>query len=183
MSDSTLERLGHALERAGAPWEPPAAHGLISGWLAGGGAPSGEQVARELLGRPETAGDPALRRLAEDLEAVVEATHQGLGDALMGFAPWLPADDAPLAERARAMAEWAEGFGLGFALGTRGLSAPLTPEVQEVLRDLAELARASTASEDDEESEEAAFAELYEYLRMAVLMLREEVRALRRPAS
>ncbi|HHB12646.1 MAG TPA: YecA family protein [Chromatiales bacterium] len=182
MSESGLQALAEALERAGAPWVAAAVHGLVSGWLAAGGAPASEQVAAELLGRPASRDDTVLQNLATALDPVLQTTRQALDDPLLGFMPWLPGDEAPLSERVQALGDWAEGFGLGFALGTRDLQAALPPTAAEVLRDLAELSRATTERADGDETEEAAFAEVYEYLRMAVLTLREEMHALRRAA-
>lgn len=181
MSETAQQALERALERAGAPWEPSAVHGLVTGWLTGGTAPAGRRVAAELLGRPAAVTDAVTEGLGKTLELVIEATHHALRDELLGFTPWLPPDEAPLAERVRALAEWAQGFGMGFALGTRGLGAALPEAAREVLGDLAEISRAApTQGADGEaEEEEMAFAELYEYLRMAVLMLHEEMRALR----
>lgn len=178
MSGTALHALDEALQHAGAPWTGTGAHGVAAGWLAGGSCPTNNALAVELLDRP-CDGDRAAESLAEALDAVIEATQRSLRDPLLGFTPWLPPDEAPLEERVRALAEWAEGFGVGFSLGTRDLSGPLPEPVREVLRDLAEISRAAAPEEQDDEGEETAFAELYEYLRMAVLLVREEMHTLR----
>ena len=69
------------------------------------------------------------------------------------------------------------------ALGAGGeqLLDTLSPEAGEALADLREIAMAevseeAVAGEESGEEEEQAFAEIVEYIRVAVLMLREDLR-------
>ena len=47
-------------------------------------------------------------------------------------------------------------------------------ESQDALRMIEQIARAATDADSDQEAEESAYAELTEFLRVAVLLLREE---------
>jgi yecA family protein len=98
------------------------------------------------------------------------------GDA-MEFAPLLPDDEAPLAERIAALAQWSQGFLYGFGIGAPGVAAETYPgEVAEVLKDFSEIARANdTEVSGDDDEEEQAYFELVEYLRAAVQLIYDEL--------
>jgi len=59
-------------------------------------------------------------------------------------------------------------LGLGITLPT----ADCSPEAREILKDIAECTRLDTDSQSDED--EAAFVEVNEYLRAAVILLKDE---------
>jgi len=89
------------------------------------------------------------------------------------FVPLLPDDRCPLAERVAALGGWSEGFLVG--LGLAG-TARLADEAGEFVTDLSQIARATTtgnvADEVDEEGEND-YAELVEYLRAGVQLVRD----------
>ncbi len=86
----------------------------------------------------------------------------------------LPPDELSLSQRIDALAGWCEGFLHG--LGASGLdgSSRLPAEVAEALRDLAQISQAKLDEEDLEENEHY-YAELVEYVRVAVLTLFAEL--------
>ena len=88
------------------------------------------------------------------------------------FTPLLPQDDRPLADRARSLGEWCQGFLFGFGASIAGV-ANVPPRSEEFLRDLREFCRIDDGAVGDEE-DEVAYAELVEYLRAGAVMLREE---------
>jgi len=151
-------------------------HGVLCGLLC-----------RELAG---TANDYIQHLLAlklvvqpvDALEAILvelfECTVQQLADEEMGFALWLPDDDEPLEERTIALGQWCMGFLTGLASG--GQFDALSEEASEAIEDLQQIARAElTAAEsgvDDNEHDEEALAEIIEYVRIVILMMREDFR-------
>jgi uncharacterized protein YgfB (UPF0149 family) len=79
------------------------------------------------------------------------------------------------------LAQWCNGFLAALGSGLEGRLETLSAEAGEALADLAEIARAQTEGEladetADVEEEELAFAEIVEYIRVVVLMLREDLR-------
>jgi uncharacterized protein YgfB (UPF0149 family) len=121
---------------------------------------------------------PALRDALQDLYTAVAGQ---LADDDMSFAVWLPDDEQPLGERTAALAQWCNGFLAALGSGLEGRLETLSAEAGEALADLAEIARAQTEGEladetADVEEEELAFAEIVEYIRVVVLMLREDLR-------
>ncbi len=85
----------------------------------------------------------------------------------MEFAPLLPDDDEPLAERATALAQWCQGFLYGLGTGRLNSIDELPGEVGEIVHDLTEISRATPGEEDPTEDDEQAYAELVEFVRVA----------------
>lgn len=116
------------------------------------------------------------------VDAVLDDLHRATARQLHGdelaVVLWLPDDDVPLEARTRALSHWCSGFLAGLAGAGGGPLETLSDEAAEALTDLQEIARADVAgdTEEDEEEEENAFAEIVEYVRVATLMLFEDLR-------
>jgi len=87
------------------------------------------------------------------------------------FDLFLPDDDSLLSERADALKSWCRGFlfGVGFSNPASGVNK----ETREILKDITEFTRLDT--DVDGEEDENDFTEITEYLRSAVLLLRDEL--------
>jgi uncharacterized protein YgfB (UPF0149 family) len=118
-----------------------------------------------------------------DLEAaftaLLQSSAQQLADSQMGLELWLPDDSEPLSSRTAALGQWCSGFmaALGVAAG-RALEQ-LSDEGKEALADVGEIAKAEIGPPMDaleSEEDEQAFAEIVEYLRIAVLIVQEDLR-------
>lgn len=145
-------------------------HGMVCGALC---VYDREQVdGRQLLETTDPA--QALQRAAgseEGLGEVVDAALAALQDVDNGFTPLLPADEAELAPRVRALVSWCEGFLFGLA-SRRGVNLEAcSEELQEIVRDFTEFTKAGFEAGDDQEMEEAAYAELVEYIRVGVQLV------------
>jgi len=117
----------------------------------------------------------------EALVEVLEASRGQLRDEAMRLAIWLPDDDETLEDRTEALAQWCNGFLASIGAGDDGRLETLSGEGAEALADIREIALAEIGGEEDEagddlEEEEGAFAEIVEYVRVAVLLLREDLR-------
>jgi hypothetical protein len=179
------EALEDALRRCGSSWDASQTHGLLSGRLAIAGANSGFEWLSQVL--EGTSPQDALRTECEALlRALFETTYRQLAERLSIFAPLLPDDDDSTAVRATALAHWCEGFLHGLVAGDHGedLRERLKAEpLSDIIRDLLQITRAAVDEDCDEESDEAAYAELVEYVRVAVQLAYEELADLRRPAA
>ncbi len=151
------------------------AHGLACG-LASAGVDDRERVwLRELLADTELTG-AAERELRAAVAGLVGNASALMAAEDMSLALCLPPDAAGVAERAAALRDWCRGFLFGFGMGGKGAAAALSGEGREALRDLAEIAalQAETAAG---EADAAALAELEEFVRVAALLMREDVSA------
>jgi uncharacterized protein YgfB (UPF0149 family) len=154
--------LARDLEASGAALDAASLHGAVCGWLCAGRSDA-SGLCREMLATAE-----ALERLPGDwLERSLTIAAQELDDVALGFCPWLPSDERPLAERVRALATWCDAF-----LGAYGIGGGGTDDEESgaILADLAAIARADDAGVDD--SDEEAFVEILEYVRMSAVYLR-----------
>jgi len=110
------------------------------------------------------------------LEELLKTSRAQLADEDMGLSLWLPCDDETLEERTMALAQWCSGFlaGLGSS-GDETVNA-MSDEVNEALGDLQQIAIADVVDTDESEEDENAFAEIVEYVRVAILLIREDFR-------
>lgn len=169
--------LGHGSIDAGGLAE---CHGVACGLLVRR-PDSDASVLLQLLAMLQIVEQPG-EALCEALVELQEATAAQLVDEMMGLVIWLPEDESPLEDRTDALAQWCNGFLAGLGAGGEDRLDTLSPEAGEALADLQEIALAEVSSaeggqaEEAREDEERAFAEIVEYIRIAVLMLREDLR-------
>lgn len=154
-------------------------HGVLCGMICGENGNTAEEflthlATLELMIESGTA-------LHDVMVEAFESTVQQLADDELRFNLWLPDDEQPLDERTHALAQWCTGFLAG--LGVGGPLQTLLPEAAEALDDLQQIARAGFSSSADEaeelaqeEEDERAFVEIVEYVRVVILILREELR-------
>ena len=143
---------------------PAELHGLLCGWLAGGGGADAHWLA-QVLADPQLPAVPADSALA----ALATASAAQLEDRSFDFELLLPHDDSPLEARSGALFEWCRGFLGGFGLAA-GQAPPLSEEGSEALADIARLA-AATPQDDGDEEDETALSEIEEFVRVAALLI------------
>jgi len=114
-----------------------------------------------------------LRMAFEDL---LQATRSQLADTDMGFTLWLPDEDEMLEERTMALAQWCSGFMAGLGSSGDEILNALSDDANEALRDIQQIAKADVTDTDESNDDETAFAEIVEYIRIVILMIREDLR-------
>lgn len=118
-------------------------------------------------------GDWSSKQILDQLGPALDTLRNELDSPEMRFQPLLPSEDRPLAERTRCLAHWCSGFLTGFGAGQPTIRSD---DAREALQMVEQIARAVTDDSADQESEESAYVELVEFVRVAVLLLREESR-------
>ncbi|MCC5856619.1 MAG: UPF0149 family protein [Ectothiorhodospiraceae bacterium] len=169
--------LHQALRDVGAAVGAAEAQGMLCGMLSSTAETTPAGWIAQVLDGTEPKGEPA-RRCLELLALTFQVTQAGLDDSNLDFRLMLPPDDAELPELAEALGAWAGGYLYGLGSVRPGADADLPPDVREALASLAEIARV-----DDEAAAEAdreAFEEVVEFLRVAVLLVREQLRPSKR---
>ena len=153
------------------------AHGTLCGLLCAGVEDLPEAWIHNTLADAEDYSFGGPEDARSQLEALHEATASALGGGQMAFRMLLPADEAPLEDRAAALAAWCNAFLFGLAV--RGLKPmeELPDELREILGDFSEIGRAGVAEEEAVEAGESAYMELVEYVRVAVQIVYDECRA------
>lgn len=173
----TYRELQAILDRMDAACDAAEAHGLLCGAMC----------ARERFGAPEwlpelaqDAGATSIGTATEAaLQALCDDTREALESPDFAFAPLLPGDDAPLAERVAALASWCTGYLYG--IGTAGASGAILKhvDVREYLDDLAGITRAELEPGRNADAGEADYAELHEFVRAGAQLAWEELAGLR----
>ncbi|MCP5150850.1 MAG: UPF0149 family protein [Ectothiorhodospiraceae bacterium] len=165
------------MAESGLDAEPAHAHGMLCALLSV--RPQGAIARwREELALAAGTAAPS-PRASSVLDRLAAATRASLGAEDLGraveFTPMLPGDEAPLAERGRALGQWCSGFLYGLALAGAGEPADLPGDAPEVVSDLVELARLDRARDVADEESERAYFELVEYVRVGVMTVYSEL--------
>lgn len=160
---------------------PARIQGGLCGRLCGGSTITSGELLPFVAGATGTA-DADLRPIEDVIQDIYVDTHHQLQDQNGLVDLLLPNDDDPLPIRVIALSGWCSSYLSG--LGQSGLSGATTlaPEVSEAMRDLAAIALADPQSGDDEGGE-ASYAELVEFVRVAVALIHVEISAMMSPNS
>ena len=177
--------LDDILKSCGSNWNAGQVHGLLCSRLAVTGADGASRWFAQVL--EDTDPQCALRSECEAiLDTLCSTTWQQLVERQSEFTLLLPDDGDSASQRTQAMAQWCEGFlhGLVSEKHSEDLKSRLSAEpLADIIKDMLQITRASPGENEDEEGDEEAFAELVEYLRVAVQLTYEELADFRTPAE
>lgn len=170
----TFDELGLALSKVNTTCSGAELHGVMSGLLAGG-ARLNRQALIKALESHTNADQPFNDETVAKLWQLQLESLENLNGSDLSFSPLLPDDDTPLKQRVDAMSEWCQGFLVGFGMAARPQDTRIQGEaVKDTLQDLVHITQVESSDEEDEESE-VAYAELFEFVRMAAIHLFEEM--------
>lgn len=159
------------LQRHSIEAPPSEAQGVIAAVLC---LPQADQIdwLALFLSAESTASTEMDSELSGALLQLFQSTRQQLSEDGFEFNLYLPSDGG-IAERTASIAAWCRGFLLGISAGQ--LTAANTGDVvREILADIVEISGAEP-DQDGSEEDERALAEIEEYLRAAVHLLKEEL--------
>ncbi len=157
---------------------PAELHGGLCGLVCGGGVPEPRRWLTQLHIDPTGLDGVAI----EDLEQMRRQTLADLNDEQLGFQPLLPEDNAGMETRVRALSDWCAGFLGGFGLTGADKAGFWSEDARDALADLERIARFGYEASDAEE-DETALTEVQEFVRVAVLLLRQESQPLHAPTG
>jgi uncharacterized protein len=146
-------------------------HGLVTGLLCTGNADADPEDIGQLLQPPQNLPDLA-RKIFQQLADASKAQLSGLE---YDFQPLLPSDVDPLRARVVALAEWCDGFTVGFAAACFQPESKLGTEVRETLADFAQFAGMADSINELSDHDEVDYMELVEYVRMAATMVYQQL--------
>jgi len=155
------------LERSNADVSAAEAHGMATAMLCVNDQAESAQWLKELFKDDADLSD-------EDKAALVklfEQTRKLLTSGAFEFDLFLPDDDIFLDERVQALSSWCQGF--LFGIGSVYTASGCSGDVAEILKDITEFTKLDEEAEGEED--ENAYMEVTEYLRSAVLLLRDEL--------
>jgi uncharacterized protein YgfB (UPF0149 family) len=165
----TFRELEQALNKTILKLHPSQVHGLISGVICGN--PNSNAAWEELV----TGGkDPAPTH--ELLQELYDASVKQLDEFLFEFQMLLPADSEDLPVRAEALTLWCQGLLTGLKLAQVKIVDREPGEVTEAIKDIIEIAKMKYEDVVASEEDEAAYIELVEYVRMAAILIYQDLR-------
>ena len=181
MSKLSYEALSEQLEDWAGISSCSEIHGLISGLASVG---LGQDYARlEAIVMRHVDEADCSERARQSLRRMQETVLEQLEASDFAFETLIPSDDEELYARVSALAQWCQGFLVGFGTGVKTKDSQFSTEAQEVLRDLVEISNVSHEGDEGSEEDEIALVELEEYVRTAVMMLYSEFVLASRQAS
>ena len=177
MSSARLPDFEHTLAIAQGNLEAPElaeCHGVTCGLLCRLPAASLDALIGllDMLELVETPGTA----LKMSLEELLISTRVQLADEDMGLSLWLPNDDEMLEERTMALSQWCSGFLAGLGSSGDDTLKTMSDEANEALKDLQQISMADVTDTAESEEEENAYVEIVEYIRVVILMIREDLR-------
>ncbi|HED36083.1 MAG TPA: YecA family protein [Gammaproteobacteria bacterium] len=119
-----------------------------------------------------------IKEAAQLLVGLYNDTQRQLNDTDADFRLLLPEDEGSLSQRTEALAAWCQGFTFGLAAGGLKKDQKLPDDTAELIRDMVEIARAGHDLQGESDADEDAYMQVYEYVRMGVLLISEELRVL-----
>jgi hypothetical protein len=170
-----FDEIEQALSQAGAHMRAAEAHGMLCGIICSGGQLSGPSWQEEVL----AGSDPQNLLVVEataTLAKLAQHTLQAFESESFALELLLPDDTQSLAQRTTALAQWCQGFYMGLSMGGISDIQALPEDSREVLQDMVDVAQLEGDESVEGEEDEAAYAEVVEYVRMGVLLVREELR-------
>ena len=177
--------LDESLQRCGSNWSAGQVHGLLCSRLSVAGADGAAMWISQVLAdtNPEDLERNACEAL---LDSLCSNTWQQLVERQSEFVLLLPDDEDSAVVRTAAMGYWCEGFLHGLVaekhneeLKTRLAAEPLA----DIIKDMLEITRVTVGEDSDDDEDENAYAELVEYLRVAVQLAYEELAEFRTPVN
>ncbi|MFT0213322.1 UPF0149 family protein [Pseudomonas sp. F1_0610] len=152
------------------PLSPAELQGLLIGRCCGG---ANFEVADWLTDAAELFDGEIPESLHAPLAGLLQMTQAELQSSeVMALTLLLPDDDCSIAERTQAVAMWCQSFLAGFGLVAG--SKKLSTEANEVLEDLVSITQIQSNAEENEDTEDD-FMQVSEYLRIAPILLFNEL--------
>jgi uncharacterized protein YgfB (UPF0149 family) len=164
----TYRELDQALSKTTLKLHASQAHGLICGILCGN--PDSSSAWEELVTGGE---DPT--NTHEMLQNLYNSSKKQLDEFLFEFTLILPADSEELPMRAEALTLWCQGYLTGLKFVHIQIVDREPGEMTEAINDLVEIAKMNYEDVVASEEDEAAYVELVEYVRMAVILIYQDI--------
>lgn len=161
--------LSRALSNTALKLHPSQVHGLICGILSGN--PTNTAAWEELV-----TGGEETPKTHELLQELYDLSAKQLNEFLFEFQLVLPDDSQELPARAEALTLWCQGYLTGLKLAQVKIVDREPSEITEAINDLIEIAKMNFEEVVASEEDEAAYIELVEYVRMAVILIYQDLR-------
>jgi uncharacterized protein YgfB (UPF0149 family) len=164
-----------ALERCGAAYSPAEAQGFALGLHLAHVERPDISWQTEMYADFDPA-DVLAGECRNLLEGLFQQVFGDVDNPDDGLVLLLPEDLVVDSGRLAAVRDWCAGFLYGVGQAGEAWTQRRSPQAAELLRDIAEIARLEVEDTDDSEENQSALMEIEEYLRVGVMLLRDESR-------
>lgn len=155
---------------------PSELHGLLSGVVCTGLKIRPDSIINLVLKHVDV--EDCSERNRATILAMYEFIEREMFSADSRYTLFLPDDELDMTQRVRSLAVWCQGYLVGYGTASAQIkNNKLSSETEEALRDIVNISNLSDDFGDDDEVNEAAYAELVEYLKVAVLLMSSEMLA------
>lgn len=162
------QEIDQVLQHTSLKLHPAQVHGVITGLICAD--PNSKKGWEELV-----TGQKEANKTHEILQKIYENTANQLADFLFEFQLILPSDRTALPERAEALTLWCQGFLTGLKLKQVDIEGREESDITEAIDDIIEIAKMNYEEVVASEEDEAAFMELVEYVRMAAILIYQDL--------
>lgn len=166
----SYDEITTALTSSPTQFDAAQAHGLMCGLLCATSDQSERDWEQLLFGHKQ-------KKPHAILEHLYEASYQQMNEFSFEFSLLLPEDDVGINQRAEALGLWCQGFLTGLEHVKIPIQNRSPSDVTEALNDLIEISQVNYGDIAENEEDETAYFELVEYVRLAVLMIFQELRS------
>lgn len=157
-----------ALSQTKLKLHPSQVHGLICGLICGN--PTSNAIWEELV-----TGNKEPSDAHELLQSLYDISADQLNEFLFELQLLLPSDSEPLPLRAEALTLWCQGILTGLKMAHVQMAEREPGELTEAMNDLVEIAKMNYDDVVPSEEDEEAYSELVEFVRMAVILVYQEL--------
>jgi uncharacterized protein len=147
-------------------------HGLFCGYISATSGKMDKQWEKTVFGNKKI--QPACREL---LVQLYEISYHQMSEFSFEFSLLLPDDDTNINFRTENLGLWCQGFLTGLEQSDVPLKNRDASELTEALDDIVEVAQVNFGDIADDDEDETAYFELVEYVRLAALMIFQELKS------
>ena len=165
----TFSKLVKALGKTNLKLHPSQVHGLICGFICGS-AKAPTDWEELVTGGKES---PTTHTVLQEL---YDSSAQQLDEFMFEFHLLLPSDSEELPRRAESLTLWCQGLLTGLKLAQVQIVGREPGETTESINDIIEIAKMDYEEVVASEEDETAYIELIEYVRLAVVLIYQNLR-------
>ena len=178
---SAIETLDYAscfdaMRRAGLPFTPSEAHAIAIGLLSGAVTDRDTQWQNAVYAELDP-NDALAQECRTQLDELYAAAGEQMRDEAFGLQLFVPDEGFAGVHASGALRDWAQGFLYGFGLAGKTAAKRLSAEGREALQDFYEIAQLEVDAGDLAEDEQQALTEIEEYMRVAAMLVYEDMHA------
>ena len=171
-----------ALRRSSLPFSPSEAHAIAVGMISAN-VPDRDAVWVADLYADLDDNDALAAEARAQLDSLYLAAQEQMDDADFGLQLFMPEGLVEGFNVAMGLRDWAQGYLYGFGLAGKGCAERLSDEGKEALRDFYEISKLDAELGDLAEEDQQAQSEVEEYMRVAAMLIFEDVRSQTPPAE